>query len=56
MKCGVTLQRLNQWLRKIGLVLVIAIETDPAPETRTPTRLWIERARRYDQRLKRAKA
>jgi hypothetical protein len=43
---GITLKKINTWLRRIGLVLVIQVDD----EHQQPTRLWIERARRYDGR------
>jgi len=49
MNKGIELWTINKWLRKIGLVLVISTSNDG------PTRLWIERSKTYDYRIRKAK-
>jgi len=45
---GIKLSTINNLLRLIGLVLVVAID----PERRIATRFWIERERDYQLRCK----
>lgn len=40
------LRDINALLRRIGLVLVVAVDDDGGP-----TEFWIERASRYDSRV-----
>lgn len=45
---GIKLSTINNLLRRVGLVLVVAID----PEGKIPTRFWIERQRDYQLRCK----
>lgn len=47
---GIELWSINRWLRKVGLVFVIAVPTEGSDE---PTRLWIQTAKKYDEDCKR---
>jgi hypothetical protein len=53
---GIELRTINRLLRKLGLVLVIAVETDLDTKLISPTRLWIERSRSYDRRTQAVQA
>jgi hypothetical protein len=46
------LSTINNLLRRIGLVLVIAVDDKRDGERQEPTRLWIERYRSYLRRCK----
>lgn len=46
-----TLEAINKWLRMIGLVLVVAVADC---STDRPIVLWIERAKAYDARTRKA--
>jgi len=50
MNIYVRLSTINRWLRFFGLVLVVEYES----ESKEPTRLWIERYSKYEERCKSA--
>lgn len=47
---SIQLRTINRLLRKMGLVLVISVETNLDSTSISSPRLWIERSRSYDRR------
>lgn len=43
-KKGIELWSINKWLRKVGIVIVVATGEFE------PTRIWLERSKTYDNR------